>query len=98
MIQGFNQGGQKAIGKVRIDLYIDGMKASVILHVIDMRTTYNILLGHPWIHENMVVPSTLHQCFKYYKNGKVRRIMTGTNPFNESESHYEMLIVTLRQQ
>ena len=88
MIQGFNQGGQRALSKVHIDLYIDDMESSILLHVIDARITYNILLGHPWIYKNMVVPSILHQCFKYYKNGEVRRVMVDTNPFNEAESHY----------
>ena len=67
---------------------MDGMESSALVHVIDARTTYNILLGRPWIHENMVVPSTLHQCFKYYKNGEVRKVLADTNPFNEAESHY----------
>jgi hypothetical protein len=32
------------------------------------------LLGRPWIHANGIVPSTLHQCFKYVdKNGQVQR-------------------------
>ena len=64
------------------------MESSALLHVINARTTYNILLVHPWIRENMVVPSTLHQCFKDYKNGEVRRVMSDTNPFNEVESYY----------
>ena len=64
------------------------MESSALLHAIDAMTTYNILLGRPWIHENMVVLSILHRYFKYYKNGKVRRVMADTNPFNEAESHY----------
>ena len=47
MIQGFNQGDQRALGKVHLDMYMDGMESSALVHVIDARTTYNILLGHP---------------------------------------------------
>ena len=64
------------------------MESSALLHFIDAKTTYNILLGRPLIHENMMVPSTLHQCFKYYKNDEVRRVMADTNPFNEVKLHY----------
>ncbi|KAH0685738.1 hypothetical protein KY290_017267 [Solanum tuberosum] len=29
------------------------------------KTAYNLFLGRPWVHENGVVPYTLHQCMKY---------------------------------
>ena len=29
--------------------------------MIDADTSYNLLLGRPWIHRNSIVPSTLHQ-------------------------------------
>ncbi|GAA0143851.1 hypothetical protein LIER_04437 [Lithospermum erythrorhizon] len=45
------------------------MSSTSKFHVIDAKTTYNMLLGRPWIHSNNIVPSTLHQCFKYSKDG-----------------------------
>ncbi|KAM1139686.1 hypothetical protein PS2_039559 [Malus domestica] len=67
LIQGFNQGGQGAMSMVYVDMTIDDLKSSMIFHVIDVRTSYSLLLGRPWIHENKVMPSTLHQCLKYYQ-------------------------------
>ena len=29
---------------------------------------YNILLGHPWIHDMQAIPSTYHQCIKFLYN------------------------------
>ena len=55
--------------------------------MIDSRTTYKMLLGHPWIHENGVVTSTLHQCFKFYKQG-VRKFDADTKSFSKAESHF----------
>ena len=66
MIQGFNQGGQRAIGKIRLHMLIGEMESSVLFHVIDAKTTYKVLIGRPWLHEYGVVPSTYHQCFKYF--------------------------------
>ena len=66
VIQGFNQGAQRAIGIVRLEITIGDLQASTIFHVIDLRT-YKMLLERPWIHENGIVTSTLHQCFKFYK-------------------------------
>jgi hypothetical protein len=55
------------------------MESNALFHVIDVKTTYNILLGWPWIHENDIVSSTLHQCFKYRQNRQVRKIVANTD-------------------
>ena len=64
-IQGFNQGSQKVIGMLRVDLKINELEVSNLFHVIDAKTSYNLFLGRPWVYENDVVPSTLYQCFKF---------------------------------
>ena len=46
-----------------------------------------MLLDHPWIQENGVVTSTLHECFKFYQDG-VKKIEADSNPFLEVESHF----------
>ena len=55
MIHGFNQGGQRAIGMIRLDLTVGDLASSTLFHVIDARTTYKMLLGRPWIHGNGVI-------------------------------------------
>ncbi|XP_070022867.1 uncharacterized protein [Nicotiana sylvestris] len=54
MIQGFNQGGQRAIGAIKLEINMGDLHSSAWMHVIDAKTSYNILLGRPWIHENKV--------------------------------------------
>ncbi|KAH0727913.1 hypothetical protein KY290_003618 [Solanum tuberosum] len=80
--------GQRSIGTVKIDLTIGELQSSVWLHVIDAKTSYNILLGRPWVHENKVIPSTYHQCLKYYEDGVAKRIIADDNPFTEAEAHF----------
>ncbi|KAA0062536.1 ty3-gypsy retrotransposon protein [Cucumis melo var. makuwa] len=87
IIQGFNQGSQRVIGMILLELIIGDLKASALFHVIDSRTTYKLLLGRPWIHGNGVVTSTLHQCFKFYQDG-VKKVEANSNPFSEVESHF----------
>ncbi|KAL0445110.1 UNVERIFIED_CONTAM: hypothetical protein Slati_2233700 [Sesamum latifolium] len=87
MIQGFNQGGQRAVGIIRLQLTMKDMVSTALFHVIDAKTSYNMLLGHPWLHENAVVPSTWHQCFKYCRNG-VKKVLSDSNPFTKAESHF----------
>ncbi|KAL0440371.1 UNVERIFIED_CONTAM: hypothetical protein Slati_2520100 [Sesamum latifolium] len=88
MIQGFNQGGQRAVGIIRLQLTMEDMVSTALFHVIDAKTSYNMLLGHPWLHENAVVPSTWHQCFKYCRNGIVKKVLGDSKPFTEVESHF----------
>ena len=55
-----------------LDVTIDELKARLLFHVINLKTPYNLLLRRPWIHGNDVVPSTLHQCFKYRDSEQIR--------------------------
>ncbi|KAI5349399.1 hypothetical protein L3X38_002286 [Prunus dulcis] len=87
MIQGFNQGGQRAMGMIRIELVIGDLRSNTLFHVIDAKTSYNLLLERPWVHENGIVPSTLHQCFKFYRGG-VKKILGDVKPFTEAESYF----------
>ncbi|XP_075483743.1 uncharacterized protein LOC142523894 [Primulina tabacum] len=65
---------------------MDNMTSSALFHVIDAKTS--MLLGRPWLHENGVVPSTWHQCFKYSRDGVVKKVLGDERPFTEAESHF----------
>ena len=41
------------------------------------------------MHQNGVVSSTLHQRFKYYKNGQLKTIIADIKPFTMAEAHYD---------
>jgi len=81
MIQGFNQKGQNDIGKIRLTIHMEDMKFNAFFHVIDVKTTYNMLLGRPWIHENGIISSTLHQCFKYCQDGGNKFLSKWDGPY-----------------
>ena len=87
VIQGFNQGGQRAIGMIDLELIIGELTSNVLFHVIDAKTTYNMLLGRLWIHGNGIVPSTLHQCFKYLQSG-IKKVNADLKPFAETKAHF----------
>ena len=87
-IQEFNQGGQRILGNIRLSMLMDEFRSKALFHVIDVRTSYKMLLRRPWIHENGVVSSTLHQCFKYCQNGQVKRVDADSKPFTMAESYF----------
>ena len=88
MIQDFDQGGQRAIGKIMLQMLIGEMESSALFHVIDAKTTYKLLIGRPWLHKYGVVPSTYHQCLKYFQDGQVKKIVADHKPFSVAESHF----------
>ncbi|KAL0301549.1 UNVERIFIED_CONTAM: hypothetical protein Sradi_6431700 [Sesamum radiatum] len=88
MIQCFNQGGQRVVGIIRIQLTIEDIVSSALFHVIDAKTSYNMLRGRPQLHENAIVPFTRHQCFKYYCNGIVKNVLGDNKSFTEAESYF----------
>lgn len=52
-------------GVVRLLVYAEGINMSVKLLVVDCQSSYNIIVGRPWIHEMGAVPSTLHYMVKF---------------------------------
>ncbi|CAL2227449.1 unnamed protein product [Prunus armeniaca] len=87
-IQGFNQLGQKAMGSIALQMEIGDLYSDALFHVIDADTSYNVLLGRPWLHTYGVVPSTLYQCFKYLVNGEVKSVSADMDPFRGEEVNY----------
>ena len=47
MIHGFNQGGQRAIGMIHLELVIGELSSNTLFHVIIAKTFYNLLLERP---------------------------------------------------
>ena len=87
MIQGFNQGGQQAISMIHLELVTSELSSNTLFYVIDVKISYNVLLGRPRLHENGIIPSTLHQCFKFYR-GVVKKVEVDTKSFTEVESYF----------
>ncbi|KAA3467800.1 RNA-directed DNA polymerase (Reverse transcriptase), Ribonuclease H [Gossypium australe] len=52
---------RRVIGRIEIPLLIGPSSYKVDLLVIDIKPSYNCLLGRPWIHTAEAVPSSLHQ-------------------------------------
>src|SRR5438270_13028408 len=51
-IFGFNANSTRPMGKIKLRCQIGDLKTEVTVYVIDADTSYNLLLGRPWIHRN----------------------------------------------
>ncbi|XP_074298065.1 uncharacterized protein LOC141628877 [Silene latifolia] len=62
---GFSGETANSLGEIVIPTYVGGVNKQVRYLVIDGPSTYNIILGKPWLHLMKAVPSTYHQCVKF---------------------------------
>lgn len=53
---------------IKLNFMMEDMPSSALFHVIEARTSYPMQLGQQWLCDYGIVPSSLHQYFKYYHN------------------------------
>ena len=88
-IQGYDGEVQHPIGKIQIKFQLGSLTYEATLHVVKTRACYNILLGRRWLHDYAIVPSNLHQYFKYIDDrGKVHRVFADEKPFKGKEVYF----------
>ena len=59
------------IGEIEIEMQIGPCTFNIEFQVMDISSSYNCLLGRPWIHIARVVPSTLHKKIKFVTEGQL---------------------------
>ena len=61
----FTSESAMSLGTIKLRVLAGKMSKIVDFVVFDKPTTYNIILGTPWIYQMKAVPSTYHQCIKF---------------------------------
>ncbi|KAF2538156.1 hypothetical protein F2Q68_00021804 [Brassica cretica] len=56
---------KQTAGEVVLPVYAGGINMSTKFLLVDCQSSYNMILGRPWIHDMRAVPSTLHQMVKF---------------------------------
>ncbi|XP_013608051.1 PREDICTED: uncharacterized protein LOC106314774 [Brassica oleracea var. oleracea] len=62
---GFSGEVEQIAGEVTLPVYAEGVNTSTKFLVVGCDSSYNMILGRPWIHGMAAVPSTLHQMVKF---------------------------------
>lgn len=62
-----------------LPMHVGPIQKDVVCQVLDKYLTYNIFLGHPWIHDMQAMPSTYYQCLKFPYGGQEIRILVDSN-------------------
>ncbi|XP_052490762.1 uncharacterized protein LOC128043011 [Gossypium raimondii] len=95
IVRAFDGTERKVMGRIEIPLSIGPNTYEVDFLVMDIKPSYNCLLGRPWIHSAGAVPSTLHQKLKLVIDGRLVTIgaeediiasVTNDTPYIEANS------------
>ena len=87
-ITGFGGSIESTEGYVRLALRVGPIVALTRFHVINLKVSYHVLLGRPWLYKHCLIPSTYHQCVKGRLNGRPVRIPANHNPFSQGEVNF----------
>ena len=59
------------MGTLTAHVMIGLIRYSMLFQVLRIQSSFNLLLGCPWIHEANAIPSSLHQKVKFIHEGRV---------------------------
>ncbi|XP_017628689.2 uncharacterized protein LOC108471603 [Gossypium arboreum] len=71
IVRAFDGTEMKVMGRIEVPLQIGPNTYEVNFLVMDIKPSYNCLLGRPWIHLAGAVPSSLHQKLKMVTKGRL---------------------------
>ena len=60
---------KKVVGTLEIELLIGPATFPTMFQVLRIPTSFNLLLGRPWIYRAVAIPSSLHQKVKFIHDG-----------------------------
>nr|CAN73091.1 hypothetical protein VITISV_041303 [Vitis vinifera] len=69
-VRAYDSTKREVIGTLVIDLQIGPTAFFTLFQVLRIPTSFNLLLGRPWIHRAGVIPSSLHQKVKFIHDGQ----------------------------
>lgn len=64
------------LGEISMIIFVDGINTAMKFQVIDAPSTYNVIIGRPWIHPIKGVASIFHQLIKFPTAGEFDQFAT----------------------
>ncbi|XP_070024608.1 uncharacterized protein [Nicotiana sylvestris] len=92
-IRAFDGSARDTMGEINLTMTIGPVDFEIVFQVVDMVTSYNFLLGRPWIHTARAVPSTLHQMLKFEHDGFVNSCFNNMTCMRNSCADLEKLSI-----
>ena len=70
-VRAYDSTRREVMGTLEIELLIGPTTFVAVFQVLRIPTSFNLLLGRPWIHRAGPIPSSLHQNVKFIHDGQV---------------------------
>lgn len=80
-IRAYDSSSKKPLGIATIMITTGVRTIPAKFQVVDLKLSYNMLLGRSWIHDMEVVASTLHGRLKFEFQGEVHTILANPKPY-----------------
>ena len=73
------------MGTLSTHVMIGPVRYSILFQVLRIQSSFNLLLGRPWIYEAGAIPSSLHHKLKFIHEGRIITIQSGKYVVTSSE-------------
>ncbi|RVW98084.1 Pro-Pol polyprotein [Vitis vinifera] len=84
-VRAYDNTRREVMGTLEIELLIGPTTFITIFQVLRIPTSFNLLLGRPWIHRAGAIPSSLHQKVKFIHEGQVVVVQSAGDMFISAE-------------
>ena len=75
-VKAYDETQRIVMGTLTTHVMIGPVKYSILYQVLRIQSSFNLLLGHPWIHEAGAIPSLVHQKVKFIHEGRIIKIQS----------------------
>ena len=73
------------MGTIIAHVMIKPVRYLVLFQVLKIQSSFNLLLGRPWIHETGAIPSSIYQKLKFIHEGRVISIQSNRDVITSAE-------------
>ena len=84
-VRAYDRTQRTVMGTLNTHVMIRPVRYPILFKVLRIQSSFNLLLGHPWIHEVGVIPSSLHQKVKFIHEGRIIMIQPDKDVVTSSE-------------
>ncbi|RVW36411.1 Transposon Ty3-I Gag-Pol polyprotein [Vitis vinifera] len=89
-VRAYDSTWREVMGTLEIELLIGPTPFVTVFQVLRIPTSFNLLLGRPWIHRAGAIPSSLHQKVKFIHDGQVIVVQSVEDMFIAAEPVLEI--------
>ena len=85
IVKAYDGTQRTVLGTLGTHVMIGPVIYSILFQVLRIQSSFNLLLGRPWIHEAGAIPSSLYQKVKFIHEGRIIMIQSDRDVISSSE-------------